>query len=295
MTELSRMIEEPQHTYKIVLIGASKFGKTLLLNQFGKDIPHNRSETSLGTITLITYNHLDNVTIKIQIWDTDNVDNETKNQNLFYKDVMGSIVMYDTKCRDSFESAKSQCISLLNDKKVSVILVGNAYTSTSVVPALEAKKFASEHGIEFSEFDVEKELDMVHQCFQKLITDIYDPSIDTNLTIPLEDQTMVPVSYIELIKQTMEKEAKQNQDVMNDLLEQLKSKQTQIETLKAILANNDKTGVEKVVPLKSVLLRDTNEFIPILPLPAKPFHIEDSFPKISQKPKKEEPIKFFKL
>lgn len=95
----------------------------------------------------------------------------------------------------------------------------------------------------------------------------------------------------------MEKEAKQNQDMMNDLLDQLKSQQIQIETLKAIVANNNQTGVEKEIPLKTTIVVPKNEdaIIPKIPEPVKFFHIENNSPNISQQPKKEEPIKHFKL
>ncbi|GAA5813082.1 hypothetical protein MFLAVUS_006549 [Mucor flavus] len=155
MAELSQILGEPQHMHR--------------------NIFHYRLETSLGNVTIVSYNHLDNLAIEIEILDTNNVGSE--------KYIMGSIVLYDTKCRNSFESAKSRCISLLNDKKKLVILVGNANTSISVVPALEAEQFASEQAIEFLEFDVKKEVCMAQQCFQKLIADIHNTSIEINLII----------------------------------------------------------------------------------------------------------------
>eukprot|EP00826_Nyctotherus_ovalis_P030927 TRINITY_DN2469_c0_g1_i12.p1 TRINITY_DN2469_c0_g1~~TRINITY_DN2469_c0_g1_i12.p1 ORF type:complete len:181 (-),score=36.89 TRINITY_DN2469_c0_g1_i12:144-611(-) len=137
---------------KLIIIGDSGVGKTCLLTRFAENKFTASHISTIGIDFLIKMLRVDDVTIKLQIWDTAGQDRfRTITQN-YYKNAVGVILVYDCTSETSFNNIRSWMKQLESHANHDVIkvLVGNKYDSPDIkVDAARGKALAEEFGIEF--------------------------------------------------------------------------------------------------------------------------------------------------
>eukprot|EP00826_Nyctotherus_ovalis_P030925 TRINITY_DN2469_c0_g1_i1.p1 TRINITY_DN2469_c0_g1~~TRINITY_DN2469_c0_g1_i1.p1 ORF type:complete len:224 (-),score=52.88 TRINITY_DN2469_c0_g1_i1:121-717(-) len=167
---------------KLIIIGDSGVGKTCLLTRFAENKFTASHISTIGIDFLIKMLRVDDVTIKLQIWDTAGQDRfRTITQN-YYKNAVGVILVYDCTSETSFNNIRSWMKQLESHANHDVIkvLVGNKYDSPDIkVDAARGKALAEEFGIEFFEASAKDNVN-VGETFEYLVKEI------KNKTKPVE-------------------------------------------------------------------------------------------------------------
>ena len=114
---------------KIVLLGEQYVGKSSIAQRFCKNLFTGQYVVTIGGAYLQQKIVLSNgVTIKFHIWDTGGQERFKSMANLYYRDALGAILVYDVSNEKSFESI-NYWVEELNQKcdseKLVLALAGN--------------------------------------------------------------------------------------------------------------------------------------------------------------------------
>jgi len=144
------------YAFKLIMLGASKVGKTSIVQRFCNDIfegPGHKTTLGFDFITKkLEYNgkHVD-----LEVWDTAGQEEYKAVTKMYYKDVHGVILVYDTTDKASFEKTKFWLddLDMHGSKLEQRLLVGSKMDlgSQRQVTLYEAKKFAAERKLEWTE------------------------------------------------------------------------------------------------------------------------------------------------
>ena len=95
-------------TRKVVLVGDSGVGKTSLIGRFVLDRfdPHSPPSLNVGFRSKTVHLEEENVSIKLQIWDTAGQEKYKSLTRSYYQDAKAAIVVFDITNSTSFEEAK---------------------------------------------------------------------------------------------------------------------------------------------------------------------------------------------
>ncbi|XP_034401920.1 ras-related protein Rab-25-like [Cyclopterus lumpus] len=141
--------------FKVVLIGESGVGKSNILSRFTKNEFNHDSRTTIGVEFSTRTVHLDNYTIKAQIWDTAGLERYRAITSAYYRGAVGALLVYDISKHLTYESADRWLKELFDhaDPHIVVMLVGNKrdLESLRTVPTEEGKDFAEKRGLMFME------------------------------------------------------------------------------------------------------------------------------------------------
>lgn len=166
-----------EYLFKIVLVGESSLGKSNLLSRFTRDEFNIESKTTIGVEFATRTIEVDGKRIKAQIWDTAGQERYRAVTAAYYRGAVGALLVYDISNSSSYEGA-SRWLSELKDHadaNIVVELVGNKsdLNHLRAVPTDEAKSFATEKGLLFTEASALNS-ENVELAFQQLIKAIYD-------------------------------------------------------------------------------------------------------------------------
>jgi len=166
---------QPDYTFKVVLVGDSRVGKSALLWQFinrvftGPYIPTIGVEFKIRTIDV------GGKRIKLKIWDTAEQERFRTITSSYYHGAHGIIVVYDITDQDTFNNAKERLydVELQFDENVNKLLVGNKsdLESQRAVETSVAKEFADQHSIPFLEASATSSINVEH-AFVTMATEI---------------------------------------------------------------------------------------------------------------------------
>ena len=121
--------EVPDYTWKIILVGNKKVGKTSITNRYVKDefAEEYKSSQELKYLRKnMTIEGTDKWT-QLHIWDTLGQEKFKSLAPVFFRKSVGAFLVYDVTNKESFlalESWKEQ-LNNTNDTKIVVMLVGN--------------------------------------------------------------------------------------------------------------------------------------------------------------------------
>jgi len=114
-------------------------------------------------------------TIELEVWDTAGQEQYRAVTKMYYKDVHGVVLVYDTTDRTSFEKAKFWLddLEMHGNKMEEKILVGSKMdlSAKREVTLYEAKKFAGERKLEWTECSA-KTGEGVNEMFDMLLEKI---------------------------------------------------------------------------------------------------------------------------
>lgn len=112
---------------RFVLIGDASVGKTSILNRMsGKPFSINESSTIGANYQLLT-NDIDDMHVEVQLWDTAGQEKFRSLIPVYFRNAIGSLVVFDLTNRVSFENLDSW-ISTFKEfagEETSIIIVGN--------------------------------------------------------------------------------------------------------------------------------------------------------------------------
>ena len=172
---MNKLSEEYDMMFKILLLGDSGVGKSSLLlrytkNQFNQDI-----RSTIGVEFGVKYLKVDNIQLKIQIWDTAGMERYRALTSSYYKGAKGVIVVYDVCRKKSFENV-DRWISDFKSKAEEdavILLIGNKsdLINQREVNTEEAIDKSQKIKLAFMETSA-KNNENVHKAFLTLIKEI---------------------------------------------------------------------------------------------------------------------------
>ena len=135
-------------SFKIILVGSAKTGKTSLIHRYCHDIFNSETRPTLGSDYLEKNITRKDMKINLRLWDTAGQDQFRSLSRLYYKEAHGIVLVYDITNEKSFKDLKlwigdiKQYGNGLEEK----ILVGNKSDlySDQEVSLMDGKKFSAE-------------------------------------------------------------------------------------------------------------------------------------------------------
>lgn len=91
-------------SYKILIVGESRVGKTSIIKRLNNNLFHENTISTVGLDFVNLFFKIDNLNVKLQIWDTagqERFRTLTKSQ---FKNTKGILLVYDITDRQSFKS-----------------------------------------------------------------------------------------------------------------------------------------------------------------------------------------------
>jgi len=172
----SRLNQEYDHLFKILLIGDAAVGKSSLMMRYVDNIYSENYMSTIGVDFKIRTLELDNQTLKLQIWDTAGQERFRTITCSYYRGAHGIILAYDVTDRSSFQNVRHwlQEIGRYAKPGVKVLLVGTKcdLVEKKVVSHEEAKELAEDLGnLPFLETS-SKNLVNVDEAFQAMAREI---------------------------------------------------------------------------------------------------------------------------
>ena len=139
--------------FKLIIIGDAGVGKSCLTNQAIKNVFDEAYNATVG-FEFISFNlKLDDVSIKLQIWDTCGQEIYRSLISSFYRNATLAMIVYSIDSRESFShlDAWLKDVHLLSNPDIKLFLIGNKtdLEDNREVDFKDAKKYADEHGFHY--------------------------------------------------------------------------------------------------------------------------------------------------
>ncbi len=147
---------EYDYIYRLIIVGDTCTGKTCFFWRFsGIDTFHALLPLTMGVDFNICCLTLDDIRMKLQIWDTSGHERFSSIRTPYYHGTQGVIVLYDTTSMETFENIQYWMseIKRYGHPEAVVMLVGNKcdLTEKKNVDYSTARNFADEHNLSFFE------------------------------------------------------------------------------------------------------------------------------------------------
>ena len=142
---------------KVVLLGETMTGKTSLISRLVDNTFNYNEQTTFVASNYskeIEYPEFNNITLKLQIWDTAGQEKFRSINKIFYKEAAVAILVYDITNERTFEQLKSywyQEVKQKGEKNVVFAVAGNKCDlfSEEKVNEKQGREFATEIGAVF--------------------------------------------------------------------------------------------------------------------------------------------------
>ena len=123
----SLLSEEYDMMFKILLLGDSGVGKSSLLLRYTKDQFMTDMRSTIGVEFGLKYVKIDNLQLKVQIWDTAGMERYKALTSAYYKGAKGVIVVYDICRKKTFEGVDKWIDDFKSkaDEDAVILLIGN--------------------------------------------------------------------------------------------------------------------------------------------------------------------------
>jgi len=169
--------ENYEQLYKIIIIGDSGVGKSNILGRYLRNEFHEDTKATVGVEFGSKKMVIENVTIKLQIWDTAGEERYRSITSAYYKGSKGCFIVYDITNPQSFDDLMKwyEEIKRSGDKGVSIILVGNKcdLENERKITIEMGKNKAKEMNCPFYETSALNNI-MIDQVFKVMCEDIYN-------------------------------------------------------------------------------------------------------------------------
>jgi small GTP-binding protein len=171
--------------FKLIMLGCSGVGKTCIVQRYCNDVFEGPAhKTTLGFDFLGKKLEHNGKRVDLEVWDTAGQEQYKAVAKMYYKEVHGVLLVYDTTDRTSFDrlSFWLDDLDMNGNKMEQRILVGSKMDLIDKrdVQKFDAKKFASERHLEWMECSA-KTGECVHDVFRLLLDKIiqnYDANED---------------------------------------------------------------------------------------------------------------------
>mmetsp|Transcript_49017 Transcript_49017/g.95842 ORF Transcript_49017/g.95842 Transcript_49017/m.95842 type:complete len:221 (-) Transcript_49017:103-765(-) len=173
---MSRLDEEYDYLFKVVLIGDTGVGKSNLLSRFTRNEFNLDSKSTIGVEFATKSIQAEGKTIKAQIWDTAGQERYRAITSAYYRGAVGALLVYSMDQHGTFENVERWLKELRDhaEANIVVMLVGNKsdLRHLRAVETEEATKFAEDNGLAFIETSA-LDASGVDTAFQRILTEIY--------------------------------------------------------------------------------------------------------------------------
>ena len=171
----SLLTEEYDMMFKILLLGDSGVGKSSLLLRYTKDQFMTDMRSTIGVEFGLKYVKIDNLQLKVQIWDTAGMERYKALTSAYYKGAKGVIVVYDICRKKTFENIDKWIDDFKSkaDEDSVILLIGNKsdLKEQREVETEEASAKSQQNKIAFMETSA-KDNDNVSKAFMTLFEEI---------------------------------------------------------------------------------------------------------------------------
>lgn len=182
---MSRLDEEYDYLFKVVLIGDTGVGKSNLLSRFTRNEFNLDSKSTIGVEFATKSIQAEGKTIKAQIWDTAGQERYRAITSAYYRGAVGALLVYSMDQHGTFENVERWLKELRDhaEANIVVMLVGNKsdLRHLRAVETEEATKFAEDNGLAFIETSA-LDASGVDTAFQRILTEIYRLQSKKNMT-----------------------------------------------------------------------------------------------------------------
>ena len=169
------MSQQPQSTYKVVVLGSSGVGKTALVQRL---VDNTFSEEGQSTVGVEFKSHVITTDIeraKLNIWDTAGQERFRSVSKAYFRNAVGAILVFSIDDIASFNAVDEWLDDLhkLALPNAVILLVGNKVDlkDKRVVTEDQAIEFAKRHGLEYLETSA-KDATNVQEAFVRLTKSI---------------------------------------------------------------------------------------------------------------------------
>ena len=116
-----------EQLYKIIIIGTSGVGKTNILSRYLHNEFRENTKSTVGVEFGSKRMMIENILIKLQIWDTAGEERYRSITSHYYRGAKGCFIVYDITNQQSFDDVIKwyEDIKLSGDKDISIVLIGN--------------------------------------------------------------------------------------------------------------------------------------------------------------------------
>ncbi|KAG7562781.1 hypothetical protein FFLO_01736 [Filobasidium floriforme] len=170
--------------FKVVLIGDSGVGKSIVLSRFTRNEFNLDSKSTIGVEFATRSVQVDSKTVKAQIWDTAGQERYRAITSAYYRGAVGALLVYDIAKHPTYQNVHRWLKELRDhaDSNIVIMLVGNKsdLKHLRAVPTDEAKAFATENNLSFIETSA-LDASNVEAAFQNILSDIYHIVAKKNL------------------------------------------------------------------------------------------------------------------
>ena len=137
----------------IVVLGESRVGKTSIMLRYCKNVFDEGQVSTTDASNLEKNIKIDERNIKLFIWDTAGQEEYHALNNVYYRDAVAAILVYDITDRDSFDKVQTwvEELRLYLPKDTPIAIAGNKYDlSNRQIDQDEAEEYAASiHGAHF--------------------------------------------------------------------------------------------------------------------------------------------------
>ena len=124
---VQQLTEEYDMMFKVLLLGDSGVGKSSILLRYTKNQFTADMRSTIGVEFGIKYLTLDNLQLKVQIWDTAGMERYRSITSAYYKGAKGVIVVYDICRKVSFDNIDKWIDDFKSkaDEDAVILIIGN--------------------------------------------------------------------------------------------------------------------------------------------------------------------------
>jgi Ras-related protein Rab-2A len=177
--------------FKYIIIGDTSVGKSCMLLQFTDKRFQPVHDITIGVEFGARLIAVDDLQIKLQIWDTAGQESFRSITRSYYRDAAGALLVYDITQRESFnhlsrwlEEARSN-----GNPNMTIMLIGNKcdLEHRRAVSKKEGEEFAAENGLLFMETSAKTSANVddaftrtAHSIYTNIKEGMYDPQREGN-------------------------------------------------------------------------------------------------------------------
>lgn len=179
-----------EYLFKILLIGDAGVGKTSMLARFADDTYSENYISTIGVDFKIKTVAINNILIKLQIWDTAGQDRFRSITSNYYRGAHGMIIAFDITDYESFDDVNMWLseIDKYSNMATMRLLVGCKadLEHKRNVSYDTAKNFADEKGMQYIEVSAKNSFN-IDQAFFQLGEQLVEKAAAAKMVLPVND------------------------------------------------------------------------------------------------------------
>jgi len=164
------------YLFKLIIIGDANVGKSCLLLRFIDKRFRENHELTIGVEFGSKIININNIPIKLQIWDTAGQEYFRSITRSYYRGSIGALLVFDINNKNTFEKLKSWIneIHLNANSNITILLIGNKNDLLNrEVTYDEALYFSIQHNLLYIETSA-KTYDNIDNAFNLITNEIYN-------------------------------------------------------------------------------------------------------------------------